>query len=190
MIKKICIYASSSDRIPQDYFLQCNRLAEALAQQDTELIYGAGDIGIMGSVANIFLKHKRRVTGVIPEKLNVPGVVHQKLTQLYIVPNMRKRKELMENLADGFIACPGGIGTLEELLEILTLKQLNYHSKPIALFNCYDYYSPLYSILEQMIKLGFMKAEYLSFVYLSSEIDQIIHYFKTYQAPSAIRKWI
>ncbi|MBP7460005.1 MAG: TIGR00730 family Rossman fold protein [Candidatus Delongbacteria bacterium] len=190
ILKKICIYASSSNNIPAEYARCCQSIAELLARRDMELIYGGGDIGIMGKVAQIFLNHNRPVTGVIPEKLNIPGVVHRGLTQLIIVPDMRKRKELMENLADGFIAFPGGIGTMEELLEIMTLKQLGYHSKPIILYNCLDYYTPLVRMLEKTVQLGFMKSEFMDFISISSDDHQIIDYLETYQAPSSIRKWV
>ncbi|MEY3191384.1 MAG: hypothetical protein RIS10_1501, partial [Pseudomonadota bacterium] len=139
-INTICIYCGSSSGRLKTYDSAANALAEALVSRNIKLVYGGADIGLMGVVANQVLKLGGEVIGVIPKALALKEVAHKHLTQLHITESMHERKMMMAELADGFIALPGGIGTLEELFEIWTWAQLGFHNKPCGLLNINGYY--------------------------------------------------
>jgi len=189
MIKKICIYASSSTELAEHYYIQAKELAAELAKKGYDLVYGGARIGIMGTVAEEFMKINRKVIGVIPRKLNLKGIVHEDITELIEVEDMRKRKELMENFSDAFIACPGGIGTFEELLEIYTLKQLGYHRKPIVIYNSDSFYSQLIEILYVLQRENFLKKENLELVKELINPEEVLYYLENYHEPDDIKKW-
>ncbi len=179
--KRICVYAASSDGVGEPYRQACRQLAESLARRGETLVYGAGAIGLMGLIADIFLEYQCHTIGIITEKLNRPEIVHHGLKELHIVADMRERKRRMEELADCFIACPGSLGTLEELFEIMTLKQLEYHNKPIVVFSPHDFFQPLYHYLEFLCEKNFLKRDFLDLAFFTDYVPDILEYLDTYQ---------
>lgn len=135
MNKVICVYASSSNLIDRKYFDIASQLGEAIARNGDTLLFGGGVRGLMGAAATAVHRHNGRVVGIIPEALNQKGVVYETCDELIVTKSLRERKAIMDERSDAFIALPGGFGTLEELLEIITLKQLKYHNKPIVILN-------------------------------------------------------
>ncbi|MCB1958541.1 MAG: TIGR00730 family Rossman fold protein [Rhodocyclaceae bacterium] len=157
--QRLCVFCGSREgRLPA-YREAAATLGRLLAERDIELVYGGGKVGLMGVVADTCLAAGGRVTGVIPEALMKWEVGHTGLTRLEVVDSMHTRKARMAELADGFIALPGGLGTFEELFEILTWAQLGFHRKPAGLLDVEGYYAPLLTMLDRGVSEGFMKAE-------------------------------
>lgn len=159
-ILKVVIYCASSPDIAQVYFEAAQELGALLAQNKITCITGAGRQGLMGAVNESVLKNGGQVTGIIPQFMVDNGWYHPKLTELIVTDNMHERKQAMVQRSDAAIALPGGLGTLEELAEILTWKQLDLYSKPIVMLNVNGFYDPLIEMLEKMIRLNFMHAQY------------------------------
>ena len=154
-LTSIAVFCGSSEGNDSIIISQAIKLGETLAKQNIALIYGASKIGVMGKVAQGVLEHKGKAIGVIPEFLKKKEVVHFGLHKLITTKNMHQRKLKMHELSDGFIALPGGFGTLEELFEIITWSQLGLHQKPIGLLNTNDFYNDLIELLEKMVVKGF-----------------------------------
>lgn len=159
-IKNVCVYSASSTKIDQSYFDAADRLGEILAERGINLINGAGCLGLMRAVSDAALRAGGTVTGVIPHFMVEQGWHHKGLTRLIETETMHERKQLMADMSDGIIALPGGCGTLEELLEIITWKQLGLYLKPIVILNINDFYRPLLEMLEQAIEQNFMRREH------------------------------
>ena len=156
-MRNICVYCASSTQINESYFNAAERLGNIFAKNNIRLIYGAGNMGLMGKVADSTLSNGGEVTGVIPQFMCNENWHHQGLTELIVTETMHERKEKMAELADAVVALPGGTGTLEELLEIITWKQLGIFDKPIIILNTDGYYNPLLDLLENAIKGNFMR---------------------------------
>ena len=159
-IHSVCVYSASSTKIAPVYFEAAEKLGSLLAKQHIRLINGAGSIGLMRSVADAVLKNGGEVTGVIPHFMVEQNWHHTGLTELIEVTSMHERKQKMANLSDGIIALPGGCGTLEELLEIITWKQLGLFLNPIVILNIDGYYNPLIEMLHNAIGENFMRQEH------------------------------
>ena len=159
-INSVCVYSASSSKIDKVYFEAAGRLGKLLAERRIRLVNGAGSIGLMRSVADAVLENGGEVTGVIPRFMVEQGWHHKGLTRLIETETMHERKQLMADMSDGIIALPGGCGTLEELLEIITWKQLGLYLKPIVILNINDFYRPLLEMLEQAIEQNFMRREH------------------------------
>ena len=159
-IHSVCVYSASSTKIAPVYFEAAEKLGRLLAKQHIRLINGAGSIGLMRSVADAVLKNGGEVTGVIPHFMVEQNWHHTGLTELIEVTSMHERKQKMANLSDGIIALPGGCGTLEELLEIITWKQLGLFLNPIVILNIDGYYNPLIEMLHNAIGENFMRQEH------------------------------
>ena len=158
-LQRLCVFCGSSVG-KRDAFPQAAReLGSLLAERRIELVYGGGNCGLMGVLADEVLKGGGRVTGVIPEGLMTKELGHNQLTKLHIVPGMHERKALMSNLADGFIALPGGFGTLEELFEVITWGQLGLQQKPIGLVNVEGFFDPVLKLVHHAIREGFVRPE-------------------------------
>jgi uncharacterized protein (TIGR00730 family) len=156
-LHRVCVYCgSSAGRLPA-YTEAARELGTLLAARDIELVYGGGSVGLMGEVATAALAAGGRVIGVIPEKLQALELGKADLTELRIVPDMHTRKRTMADLADAFIALPGGYGTMEELFEAVTWTQLAYHSKPVGLLDVADYFQPLLRFVRHMVDEGFVR---------------------------------
>lgn len=159
-IKNVCVYSASSTQIAPVYFQVAEELGRLLAENHINLINGAGCIGLMAATSNAALAAGGTVTGVIPRFMVEQGWHHQGLTRLVETETMHERKQLMADLSDGVIALPGGCGTLEELLEIITWKQLGLYLKPIVILNIEGYYDPLIAMLQNAINGNFMRKEH------------------------------
>ncbi len=180
-MKSICVYCGSSPGNSEDYANAARSLALELVTQDIDLIYGGGNIGLMGIIADEVLLLGGKVTGVIPNALLEKEVGHRGLTQLYIVKDMHERKAMMANLSDGFIAMPGGLGTLEELFEVLTWSQIGYHDKPIGLLNVLGFYDGLIQFIKHLVVQGFLKTEHAGLMMHSSNANELLTQFKAFQ---------
>jgi uncharacterized protein (TIGR00730 family) len=159
--KKIAVFCGSSSGSDPLIVQGCINLAKELYSCNTALVYGGGNIGLMGMLADEMLRLGGEVFGVIPQKLVDFEVAHSGLTRLHIVPGMHERKALMAKLSDAFVVMPGGIGTMEEFFEMFTWLQLGYHQKPVAILNINGFYNQLISFLKHMVDQGFMKRNHL-----------------------------
>jgi len=179
-MKRICVFCGSSMGAREIYKEQCDRLAEAMVNKNIDLVYGGASIGLMGTIADAILKRGGKVIGVIPEHLQNYEISHKGLTELVVTRDMHERKAKMASLSDGFIALPGGIGTLEELIEIATWQQLCLHDKPTGLMNIDHYYDALIDFLGHSVKEQFLKARHLDNLLRSAEaedlLDQMIYF--------------
>ena len=188
-IRNICVYCGSSPGKNPAYLRAANRLAESLCERGIGLVYGGAAIGVMGAVANAVLEGGGRAVGVIPKSLAVKEVAHDSLTELHVVASMHDRKAMMAELADGFIALPGGWGTLEEIFEILTWAQLGFHQKPCGLLNAEGYYSGLIDFLEHPFEQQFVNELCRPMLMESRDPDTLLDQFAAYKAPK-VRKWM
>jgi len=155
-MKRIAVYCGSKTGEDPKFIEAAKSLGEELARNKIELVYGGGGIGLMGVVAEAVLDNHGKAIGVIPDRLYEMEVAHTGLTELYRVKTMHERKALMADLSDGFIAMPGGIGTLEEIMEVLTWAQIGYHQKPCSFLNVAGYYDHFFHFFEKMQQEGFL----------------------------------
>lgn len=188
-MRSICVFCGSSSGQSPIYKAQANRLGEYLAQQDIELVYGGAQVGLMGAVADACLAAGGRVFGVIPEHLDRVEIAHRGLTELVVVPDMHTRKSLMAERADGFIALPGGVGTLEELFEVWTWTQLGLHRKPLGVLNVGGFYDGLISFLDGIPTAGFMRQEHRQLLKAADQPDQLIEALRQAELPD-LPKWV
>jgi uncharacterized protein (TIGR00730 family) len=189
-MKTICVYCGSSDRIPSPYLEAARQMGYTLAERGLTLVYGAGCTGIMGVLADAVLERGGEAVGVIPVMFNTPQLVHKDLTRLEVVMDMHIRKARLVELADAFIALPGGFGTLDELFEILTWAQIGLHHKPIGLLNTLGYFDGLLGWIEHAQAEGFIYAEHRSlFTYAESPRD-LLDALANHQAPAGLERWL
>lgn len=156
-IKRVAVYAASSSQVSSEYIDAAAELGRTLAAEGIEIVYGAGKVGLMGALADAALDAGGKVTGVIPQFMVDNGWCSEKLTNLIVTPDMHTRKEKIVSLADATIALPGGVGTLEELMEIITWKQLGLYANPIVILNTRGYFNPLKEMLERAVEEKFMR---------------------------------
>ncbi len=183
----ICIFCGSSFGNDSAYRQAAESTGKLLAERGIGLVYGGGHVGLMGVVADAVLSEGGEVTGVIPRALAEREVAHNGLTSLIVVETMHERKAEMAKRADGFIALPGGAGTMEEAFEQWTWAQLGVHQKPCGFLNVNGYFDPLRVMIDKMMQEGFLKPEYSEILIFSEDPDQILSAFKTYSPPA--RKW-
>lgn len=188
-MQRICVYCASNPGVREDYAQAARQLAASLVQHGYELVYGGSAKGIMGVLADAVLQQGGTVHGVIPELLLDKEISHSGLTKLHVVKTMHERKSLMESLSDAFIALPGGFGTLEELVEILTWGQLHIHSKPVGIINVAGYYDGLITYLDHAVAEGFLPAESRGMLHCADEPTALIEAFKVYRPPTS-DKWM
>lgn len=174
VIKDVCVYCASSTKIPSVYFDAAERLGQLLAEQGINLINGAGRQGLMGRMSDATLACGGTVTGVIPHFMVEQGWHHHGLTRLIETETMHERKQLMAELSDGVIALPGGCGTMEELLEIITWKQLGLYLNPIIILNTDGFYNPLLTLLKQAIGQNFMRREHENIWQVASTPEEAV----------------
>ncbi len=187
-VKNLAVFCGSSAGADNIYIENAEKLGEELANRNKTLIYGGAQVGCMGALANTTLDNGGKVVGVIPQKLKDVEIAHEQLTELHVVQTMHERKSKMADLADGFVALPGGAGTLEEWFEVFTWSQLGYHAKPCGLLNVNNFYDPLISMLEHTIKEGFMNEKYREMILISSDPKELLEKMETYR-PSHAVKW-
>lgn len=157
---RVCIFASSSNRIDNKFGVAASRLGSLLAEAGIQVVYGGGGIGLMGKLADAVLENGGRITGVLPSFMKDEGWDHQSVEEMILTPDMGERKRRMFAMSDAVIALPGGIGTLEELAEAITLKQLSLFSGPIIILNTGDFYKSLLEFLENMVDKNFLRFEH------------------------------
>lgn len=170
----VCLYGASSNEIDAKYIVATEALGEALAQAGHGMVYGAGGCGLMGAAARGMTRRGGHIVGVVPEFLNVDGILYDKCDEMVYTETMRQRKQIMEERSDAFIVTPGGIGTYEEFFEIYTLKQLGRHQKPIILYNIDGFFDRLYDILKGLVEDGFMRETCLSLLAFASTPQQVL----------------
>lgn len=183
-MKRIAVFCGSSKGASDVYIEEGIKLGKELAKQNITLIYGGASVGLMGAVANAVLENGGQVIGVMPRFLEEREISHQQLSKLIIVESMHERKAKMEELADGFIALPGGPGTLEEFFEIFTWAQLGLHHKPFGLLNINGYFQPLVNLFQHMISERFLDEKYQAMIHLSDNPRQLLESFDSYQPPA------
>jgi uncharacterized protein (TIGR00730 family) len=168
-MRSLCVFCGSKSGSRPEYTAAARALGGLLAQRGIELVYGGGNVGLMGSIADAVLAGGGRVTGVIPQSLVDKEVAHHGVTDLRIVQTMHERKALMNDLSDGFVALPGGFGTLDEFFEVLTWAQLGFHTKPCALLNVAGYFDPLLAALDHMAAERFLKPAHRQMVLAATD---------------------
>jgi uncharacterized protein (TIGR00730 family) len=189
-INSICVYCGSSDLVDHKFLDSATLMGKEIAERGMRLIYGGGSTGLMGAVADNALAHNGEVIGVIPEHLNKKELAHFGVTRLEVVDDMHQRKARMIELADAFIALPGGFGTLEELFEALTWSQLGLHGKAIGLLNVDGYYDALLKFLEHANKEGFTYNEHQGLYRASEDGSDLIEALLAYERPDGLEKWL
>ncbi|MFN8254687.1 MAG: TIGR00730 family Rossman fold protein [Bacteroidales bacterium] len=189
MIKNICVFCSSSDALPEIYYTEAKKFARLLISENYNLIYGGARVGSMGIIARMMMEGNAHVTGVVPELIYNNNIAESNLSSLIITPDMKSRKAKMADLADAFIALPGGFGTLEELLEVITLKQLEYHQKPVVMINTNGFYDKLADFFEQLYSDNFAKSDYKMLYHIASDSFSAIQYLKEYTPGKVVSKW-
>ena len=187
-MKRIAVYCGSNKGARPAYAAAAEQLGTQLARAKIELVYGGGMVGLMGIVADAVLKHGGHVIGVIPEKLVIKEVVHEKLPDLRVVKTMHERKALMAELADGFIALPGGYGTFEEFFEVLAWGQLGWHEKPFGLLDAAGFYHRLHDFLDHVRNEGFIRPQHRALVLVEDSAVRLLARMREFQ-PSPEVKW-
>jgi uncharacterized protein (TIGR00730 family) len=172
-----------------DYVQAAETLGRLLAARNIELIFGGGSVGMMGAVARSTLAAGGKATGVIPRGLLRKEIAQAGLTQMHVVESMHERKALMAKLSDGFVALPGGYGTLEEFFEVLTWAQLGFHRKPVALLDVAGFYAPMITLLEHMSTEGFVRPNQLGLIITETNAERLIARLENYEAPET-EHWI
>ena len=188
-MKSLCIYCGSSLGKSPAYAATAKALGNELVSRSIRLVYGGASVGIMGVIADTVLAGGGQVVGVIPQALVDKEVSHQGLTELLVVDSMHTRKARMAELSDGFIALPGGFGTLEELFEGLTWSQLGFHRKPIGLLNVEGYYDHLLAFLQQCVDQQFLKIQHHELLLASTDVKQLLDKLTSFK-PLIGDKWI
>ncbi len=188
-MKSVCVFCGSRPGNDPAYAIAANSLGGTVAQSGLTLVYGGGHVGLMGVVADAARGAGGEVIGVMPKALVEREISHGGLTKLHVVGSMHERKALMAELSDGFIALPGGTGTLEEFFEVLTWAQLGEHGKPCGLLNAGGYYDPLLEVFDHMVEEGFLSEEHRAMVLVASEATDLLEAFSRY-APPTVPKWI
>ena len=193
-MQRICVFCGSNSGRNPVYWAEAERVGRLFAERGIELVYGGGNIGLMGAVADGCLTAGGSVIGVIPQALmgkEVDGrnVEHRALTRLEVVDSMHTRKARMAELADGFIALPGGFGTFEEFCEVLTWGQLGFHVKPMGLLNVNGFYDPLLALFDHAVSEGFLRAQNRAMTLAATEIEQLLDAMAAYQA-EPVSKWL
>jgi len=186
---RICVYCGSNAGFRPDYADAAKALGAAIARSGQGVVYGGAHVGLMGMVADAALAEGGEVIGILPESLRAKELAHDGLTSLEIVASMHARKNRMADLSDGFVALPGGIGTLEEIFEVWTWAQLGDHSKPCGLLNVAGYYDRLCAFLDHQAEEGFIKPELRATLIVEAEPEALLERFAAYEAP-VVEKWI
>jgi uncharacterized protein (TIGR00730 family) len=188
-MSSICVYCGSSPGSDAAFLRAAREIGVLAAQRGHTLVYGGGNTGLMGAVADSALAAGGRVVGVIPDHMVRKELAHTGLTKLHVVDSMHERKALMASLADGFLALPGGIGTLEEIIEVFVWMQLGLHAKPCAFLNVNGYYDPLVSFLTRMADVRFLRAEQLSQLIIARKPTEALDRLLS-STPTVVEKWM
>jgi uncharacterized protein (TIGR00730 family) len=188
-MKRICVFCGSSAGSQPEYREGAEQLGAELTRREIGLVYGGGNVGLMGAIADSVLKSGGEAIGVIPEHLMKREIGHNRLTKLHIVRSMHERKALMADLSDAFIALPGGFGTLEEFFEVLTWSQLGLHAKPCGIVNVLGYYTPLLRMLDHAVDERFLKPQNRALVIARETPAELLQAFEDWR-PVHVEKWL
>jgi len=189
-IKSIGVFCGSSVGAKEIYSQKAKELGELLVEQGVDLIYGGGDVGLMGVIADAVLAKGGNAIGVMPTALLEKEVGHSSLTKMHVSDNMSDRKNLINDLSDAFIAMPGGFGTLDEVMEVLTYFQLGFSNKPVAFLNVDGFYDPIITLFDNILAEKFMKAEHRNNVIFESEPVALLKAINDFEAQKVDSKWI
>ena len=190
-MKSICVFCGSSDSVHTDYLRGAYQMGRVLAKRGLRLIYGGGKTGLMGAVADGALEAQGEVIGVIIPSMNTPALAHKGITRMDVSADMHARKRRMYELADGYIALPGGFGTFDELFETLTWAQIGAHEKPIGLLNTRNYYAPLLAALDHAVDEGFIFREHRAALCCEVEPEALLDAMAKHQHPyEAVKRWM
>lgn len=188
-MKRICVFCGSRAGNDPAYQDAAVELGQRLAQQGIELVYGGGSVGLMGVVADAVLERGGHVIGVIPEALATRELLHARVPDMRVVPNMHARKALMAELSDAFIALPGGLGTLEELFEVVTWAQLGLHRKNVGLLDVAGFFTPLMAFLDHSIAAGFIAQAHRELIVMKRHPEELLNALHTHELPT-VKKWL
>ena len=188
-ISHVAVYCASSRDIDGHYFTAAAQLGERMAGKRWTLVYGGGGTGLMGQVANSIQKHGGKTLGITPEVLKIDSLINSRDDEQIITRDMAERKTKMIDLANAFVALPGGFGTLEELFEVMTLKQLGFHQKPIVIANFHGFYDKLLDFFDELYQQKFSKPAYRQLYHIADTADDIIAYLDNYQPPDLDKHW-
>ncbi|MBK7875584.1 MAG: TIGR00730 family Rossman fold protein [Planctomycetes bacterium] len=188
-IRRLCVFCGSNRGTKPVYEARAKELGRELARRKIGIVFGGGNIGLMGALADAALADGGDVTGVIPYGLVAREVAHAHLTKQHVVRSMHERKALMAELSDGFVALPGGYGTFEELFEIVTWAQLGMHRKPVIVLDVEDYYAPLFELLDRGVREGFLKRENRGLVARVTSVAALFEHLDRFVAPE-LEAWI
>ena len=187
--KTICVYCSSSNNLPEKFYVMSKELGEKIGKNGYNMVYGGTTVGMMGVIANNALENGAEVVGVIPERIASFGLKHPALAKVIVTKDMRERKATMEQYADVFVSAPGGFGTFEEVFEILVAKQLGYHDKPVIFLNFDGYYDNMLKMFDTLYENRFAKEEMKSLYFIANTVDEVFEYVDTYKPMEFIHKW-
>lgn len=180
MFKTICVFSGSSQRVAEVYFAAAAELGRLIGARGWEMVFGGGTIGLMGAAARGVHEAGGRVTAVIPTRLNRNGVVYATADDIIVTETLRERKAIMDERADAFVALPGGFGTLEEVAEVLTLKQLGYHNRPVVFLDTEGFYEPLIEFFHHQVRDRFVRAEHHALYHVSDTPAEVMAYLDSY----------
>lgn len=189
-MNRICVYSGSNFGNRPEYKQAALQLGELLEQKGIELVYGGSNVGLMGELSGQVLKNDGKVIGVMPKGLFPKEIVNGNLTQFFEVADMHERKKKMAELSDGFIALPGGVGTYEELFEILSWAQLKIHSKPVGILNIANFFDPLLDMIHKAIQEGFMNPSNAKLLLVDSDPNKLLEKMAAYSPPELGIKWL
>jgi len=189
MPKSLCVYCSSSDRLDAKYHAVATQVGAAMAARHWTLVYGGGKTGLMGAVARAVKNDGGRVIGVIPEFMKAKELAYDGADEIVTVLTMRERKTIMETRADAFVALPGGWGTLEEMMEIITLRSLNVLCKPCVFFNQDGFYDDLLRFFEKMVREHFTKPSHRGLYAVAATVDEVFAQLDDFRPSAAESKW-
>lgn len=190
-MKSICIFCGSADGVAEIFIQAAQQVGQLLAHKKIQLIYGGGRTGLMGALADAALAAGGEVIGVITHSMNTPALAHPGLTRLEVTETIHQRKARMYALADGYLALPGGYGTLDELFEALTWGQIGEHSHPIGLLNVAGYYDPLLEMLDRAVQEGFLFPEHRQALLCDSDVERLLQAMHNHRHPyEAVRRWM
>jgi uncharacterized protein (TIGR00730 family) len=189
-MKRVCVFCGSSTGTRPEYAAAARDLAAELSRRGVGLAYGGGSVGLMGVLADTMLAGGGEVIGVIPKPLASKELAHTGLTEMRVVGSMHERKATMAALVEGFIALPGGLGTLEETLEVLTWAQLGIHRKPVGVLNVAGYFDGLLKFLAHAVSEGFVRREYFGLLLFADTATELLDRFEAWQPPALPRAWL
>jgi len=189
VVATVCVFCGSNVGLHPSYAIAAAELGESIARTGRRLVYGGGKVGLMGVLADAAIAAGGHVTGVIPSALVAKEVAHSGLSELVVTETMHERKAVMAELSDGFIALPGGMGTLEELLEVVTWAQLGLHRKPVVVLDVNGFFRPLFTMLERTVDAGFTRHSHLDLAIAATTVPQALALLEQPVAPPA-HKWM